>query len=132
MNKNLQLLLAIAVSSMVTFVTTSHFVRKQTSDAFITTVNEMEAFNSVGRAEAWDRVEQYLVVGCNSEALELVRQRQSLELVSLKYHLRSDAELIKKVGTRNESITKRALGMVSKGVYSIPTCMPSARPIAQP
>lgn len=132
MNKGLQLLLAIVLSSLVTFVTTSYLVRKQTKDAFMTTVREMEALNSVGRMESWDAMEKFLVAGCHSEAFEFVKQKQSLELSSLKYQLNNDVELIKKVEARNESITKRALGMVRKSGSSIPTCMPLSRPFAQP
>ncbi len=113
---------AIALSIVITFLVTAYFVRMHTNKAFKATVFEMEAFNDVGRVEAWDSLEQLLVKGCNNEALEFVKIEQASELLALKYDLNNDAKLIKKIEERNSSVVKRANSIVNKGVYQIPSC----------
>jgi hypothetical protein len=44
----------------------------------------MEAFNELDKIRSWDSVEQLLIKGCNKEALEYVRMKQSLELLHLQ------------------------------------------------
>ena len=118
----LKIFFAMALSIAITFLATAYFVRTHTNKAFKATVFEMEAFNDVGRVEAWDRLEQLLVKGCNSEALELVRFEQTSELLALKYDLNNDAKLIKKIEERNASVVKRANDIINKGEYQIPSC----------
>lgn len=118
----LKIFFAIALSIAVTFLLTSYFVRIHTNKIFKATVFEIEAFNDVGRIETWDRLEELLVKGCNSEALKLVKIEQTSDLLALKYDLNNDAQLIKKIEERNASVAKRANDVISKDEYQIPSC----------
>jgi len=124
MKKISTVLLAVILSSLITFVLTAYLTNARTYNSLTAAVRQMEALNAIGRVETWDRVEQYLVHGCDTEALEFVRQRQISELSFLNYYLQKDDELIKKVEARNEAITKRAIAAVQDDAHAIPNCMP--------
>jgi hypothetical protein len=122
MKESLKLTLAIVLTAIVTFIATTPLARKDAINTFRAAVFEMEAFNEVGRVEAWDRVEQLLAQGCNNEALELVKIEQSKALSTLKYHIGTDAKLLKKITERNRLITKRAYAIPKSIPHRIPIC----------
>jgi len=118
--KRFRFLLAIVLTTIVTFVSTSYFTSRNTRSAFVARAYDMEAFNELHRIESWDRVEKLLVQGCNKEALEYVRMEQSLGLSSLKWHLDNGARLERAVEESNRSIVSRAKSFSSKGKYEVP------------
>lgn len=122
MKPNLKISLAIAVTAILTFVATSHLVRKGTISAFTHKVLEMEVTNEVSRIESWDRLENLLVKGCNKEALELVRHQRSSAFNSLSYHMGDDAQLRRVAQERSSAIVQRAEKSPKFSGYQIPTC----------
>lgn len=122
MRKRLQFTLILFMLILLTAIVSAHFAAKNTRAAYVAMTYDMEAFNELYRIETWDNLEQLLLKGCNKEALEYVRMRQSLGLNSLKRHLNNGAQLEKKVEEENRSIISRAHSFVSKGQYEIPTC----------
>ena len=65
--------LLVTFTAAATFVSTAayynHRVSRQLYSGFITQAEQMEAFNAIGRLEAYDRVENFLVA--------VVRKRRS-------------------------------------------------------
>ena len=122
MKTHFKIVLAILLTAIATFVVTAHFSTKNTRAAFIAATYNIEAFNELHRIESWDRLELLLVKGCNIEALEYVRMKQSLGLSSLKWHLDNGAKFERKIEEENSSILGRAKSFTSKGNYDIPTC----------
>lgn len=106
MNQSFKLISTIFLTAIATFAVTAYFTKNDTIKTAV--VFEMEAFNAVGRIEAWDRVELFIAQDCNNEALELVKIEQSKALSSLKYNIGADASLLKKIEERNPLIAKRA------------------------
>jgi hypothetical protein len=82
----------------------------------------MEAFNELDKIRSWDSVEQLLIKGCNKEALEYVRMKQSLELLHLQDFIKNGAKLDKSVETENSAILEKAKKITNKGKYYIPSC----------
>ena len=89
---------------------------------FIARSLETSAFNGIHRVDSLDRLEQLLIKGCNSEALDYVRMEQSLELLELKDNIKYGAKIDKETNDEYASIIKRANTEVNKGKYFIPTC----------
>ena len=122
MKRHLTFTLAIALTAIVTAISTAYFVTRNSTAAFVAAAFDMEAFNELHRIESWDRAEQFLLKGCNKEALEFVRVQQSLALSSLKWNLDNGAKLEKMVEEENRSIVGRAQSFTSSGKYDIPSC----------
>lgn len=122
MKPGLKISLAISLTAILTFATTSYFVRKGTISAFTHKVLEMEATNEVSRIESWDRLENLLAKGCNKEALDLVRFERSSAFHSLNYHIGDDVQLKRAVEERNPTIAQRAAESPRFSGYQIPTC----------
>ena len=122
MKPSLKISLAIAVTAILTFVATAQLVRKGTISAFTHKVLEMESTNEVSRIESWDRLENFLVKGCNKEALELVRHQRASAFSSLSYHIGDDVQLRRAVQERNPVIAQRAEKSPKFNGYQIPTC----------
>lgn len=122
MKPGLKITLAIAVTAILTFFATSHLVRKGTISAFTHKVLEMEVINEVGRIESWDRLEGFLVKGCNDEALELIRHQRASAFSSLSYHMGDDVQLKKVVQERNTAIAQRLEKQPKFSGYQIPAC----------
>ena len=110
------------VRVIVTFLATSYLINKNTIKAVVSSVTEMEAFNEIGRVEAWDLVEELLINGCNKEALELVKIQQHMALTDLKRHVRSDQGLIRMIEDKNPGVAKRIANVKKINSYAIPTC----------
>ena len=87
MSQRAKSFLIIALSVIVTFFVTAHFVRHSMLNALKIKFVEMEAFNGVYRIEAYDTLEGLLKKGCNKEALEFIKIQQTLLLSGLKQHM---------------------------------------------
>lgn len=122
MKDHLKIPLVIALTVIVTLLTTAHFSRNSARNAFTDLVLDAQAFNEVHRISSWDRLEQLLVRGCDKEALEYVRMEQSLGLSFLKWHLENGAKLDRKLEEEHASILTRAQSFTSKGRYDLPSC----------
>ena len=122
MKLGLKISLAIALTAILTFVVTSYLVRKGTISAFTHKILEMEATNEVSRIESWDRLESFLVKGCNKEALELVRLERASAFSSLSYHIGDDVQLRRAVQERNPAIAQREAKSPKFNGYQIPAC----------
>ena len=122
MKKHFKFVLIILLAITITFLVTAYFATKNTRAAFVAATLDMEAFNEFHRIRSWDSLEQLLIKGCNSEALEYVRMEQSLELLSLKDSLKNGAMLDESIKAENPSILSRANSIRNKGKYYIPTC----------
>lgn len=120
--KNIKLVLIIALTIIATFIVTAYFATKNTRAAFISASQDMEAFNELHIIRSWDSMEQLLVKGCNKEALEYVRMKQSLELLHLQSFLKNGAKLEKSLEAENSALLERAKTITNKGKYYIPSC----------
>nr|WP_294841168.1 hypothetical protein [uncultured Methylotenera sp.] len=120
--KNIKLALIIALTIIATFIVTAYFATKNTRAAFISASQDMEAFNELHIIRSWDSMEQLLVKGCNKEALEYVRMKQSLELLHLQNFLKNGAKLEKSLEAENSALLERAKTITNKGKYYIPSC----------
>jgi hypothetical protein len=126
MKKNLRAafpyILIIVSTSLVTSYFVAKYVAKDIRGSFFTAYENSGAFNEVHRIEAWDRLEQLLVKGCNKEALVHVRGHQSQELLSLQRSLENGAKLDKAAEEEHASIITRANSAINKGAYQFPKC----------
>ncbi|RYH34995.1 MAG: hypothetical protein EON54_19760 [Alcaligenaceae bacterium] len=93
--------LLVALTAAATFVATAtyynHRVSKQVYAGFVAQAVQMEAFNDIGRLEAYDRVEDFLHRGCVKEALGLVQVQQRLVLNGIAYRMEQGGEEVRKV-----------------------------------
>lgn len=122
MKKHFTFVLAIALTAVVTAFATEYLLTRNTTAAFIATANDTEAFNELRRIESWDRAEQFLVKGCNKEALEYIRAQQAMATSSLQWLLKNGARLEENVAKDNQHIVDRVQSFTSKGIYNIPPC----------
>jgi hypothetical protein len=122
MKKHFTFVLAIALTAVVTAFATEYLLTRNTTAAFIATANNMEAFNELRRIESWDRAEQFLVKGCNKEALEYIRAQQAMATSSLQWLLKNGASLEEEVAKENRHIVDRVQTFTSSGTYNIPLC----------
>jgi len=116
--------IAVVIAVVVTFVGTTILYRQhaiKTAIQLMTAkVDEMNAYNDVGRVEAYDRVESLLRKGCTKEALDLIKVEQTLLLSGLAYQMAGNEAVKGVVMARNANVGGRAV--LGPGKHVIPTC----------
>jgi type III secretory pathway component EscR len=123
MSQRTKSFLIIALSVIITFFVTAHFVRHSMLNALKIKFVEMDAFNDVYRVEAYDTLESFLKKGCNKEALEFIKIQQTLLLSGLKQHMTWGDAVRESVVARNQEIANRANESPSRqDAFVIPTC----------
>lgn len=122
MGQRTRTLLAVVLTAVVVGTGSSYLAWKGTTKAIANAMLEMDAMNSVGRVESWDRLGQLLIKGCNKEALEYVDIQGTLELADLNYTISSDPALTTKIRERNPDVASRVDAISIGGHYVEPTC----------
>lgn len=112
--------LLTAFTAATTFVATAayynHRVSRQVYLAFIAQVDQMEAFNDIGRLEAYDRAEDFLRRGCSKEALGLVQAQQRLLLSGIAHRMDQGGTDVRNVVlARSARVADRARAESAKG-----------------
>ena len=107
---------------VITSVVSSSLVNKQTIKVMTSKVLDMQALNNVRRVESWDHIEKLISKGCNKEALQFIKIKQSEVLSDIKYQIGNNHKRIKVIEKRNHNIAKRAETSVKLNGYSVPTC----------
>jgi hypothetical protein len=69
---------------------------------------KIEAFNDVGRLEAYDSLSALLQKGCLREAAQLIEIQQSLLLTGISQEIERSPEVAKFVADRSPKLTERA------------------------
>lgn len=100
--------LLVALTATVTFVATATYynqrVSRQVYADFFAQATQMEAFNDIGRLEAYDRVKEFLSRGCVKEAIGLVEVQQRLLLNGISYGMKQGGEEVRKVVISRSSL----------------------------
>jgi hypothetical protein len=84
------------------------FITRQVIGLFGAEAQRMDAFNDVGRLEAYDSLRDFLDRGCIDEAKRLVALQQSLLLSGIAHGMGNSESVVKVVLDRNAAVAERA------------------------
>lgn len=123
----LRAILIVGVAVVATFIATAAYynqsVSKQVLLLMIAEAVQMEAYNDIGRVEAYDTVEDFIRRGCVKEALQLVQVQQNLLLGGIAYRMGESDDVQKVVLARSAAVAERARAQAAqRRMPDVPRC----------